>query len=149
MIILNLKRLCHGLACGVLVSAALGCGGGATDTPELGEVSGVVTLDGAALEGATITFQPEEGRASIGVSDASGAYTLVYTDELNGAKVGRHTVTITTARDRSGGEGDQPLVESRKELLPAIYHSATNLQEEVKAGSQEINFTLQSTAPSA
>lgn len=120
-----------------------GCGGGA-DTPDLGQVSGVVTLDGQPLEGAVIEFIPQGGRPSSGTTDSEGKYDLRYTVEEDGALIGSHEVRITTAREQTGGEGDQPLVEAREEQLPPKYHTKSELKENVEAGSQTIDFALES-----
>ena len=61
------------------------CGGG-SDTPPLGTVTGVVTLDDKPLSDAEVTFQPEKGRPSLGKTDSEGNYTLVYTASDNGAR---------------------------------------------------------------
>ncbi|MCG6156417.1 carboxypeptidase-like regulatory domain-containing protein [Rubinisphaera margarita] len=108
----------------------------------MSSVSGTVTLDGQPLEGATVTFIPAEGRSSTGVTDASGNYTLKYSADRDGAVPGQHQVTITTERALSGGEGDQPLVEAREELLPPKYHSETELTADVSSGSDTENFDL-------
>jgi hypothetical protein len=134
---------------GIILCLCGGCGGGTADAPELAEVRGVVKLEGKPLEGATVTFMPTEGRPSAGLTNAAGEYELMYTMEEPGAKLGKHTVTITTERARSGGEGDQPLIEARKELLPNIYHSNTTLSETVEAGENVIDFDLKAEAPSA
>ncbi|QDS93005.1 hypothetical protein FF011L_17600 [Roseimaritima multifibrata] len=117
-----------------------GCGDGVDNSA----VSGTVTLDGAPLEGAVVEFQPTDGRSSVGVTDAEGNYTLQLTASISGAIIGDHKVTITTARAASGGEGSDPLVEAREELLPAKYNEATELTETVESGSNTINFDLQS-----
>lgn len=64
--------------------------------PELAPVSGVVTLDGQPLPEAEILFQPTSGRASTGVSDKNGNYTLLFNRNTNGAKIGPHDVSIIT-----------------------------------------------------
>ncbi|MCA8988283.1 MAG: carboxypeptidase regulatory-like domain-containing protein [Planctomycetaceae bacterium] len=118
----------------------LGCGG--SSGPDLGKVDGTVTVDGAPIEGATVTFQPASGRPSMGITTADGKYSLMYTSEQYGAIPGTHTVSIRTARDQTGGEGDQPLVEGRAELLPAKYHDESELTAEVSKGSNTLNFDL-------
>lgn len=109
--------------------------------PELGGVSGVVTLDGAPLEGATVTFQPlpAEGQdpethvsASVGLTDKEGRYTLMYVKDAAGAAVGRHQVTISA-----------PMPNGR-ERLPRRYNSSSDLTFEVQAGSNEKDFELAS-----
>jgi hypothetical protein len=109
--------------------------------PELGDVSGVVTLDGVPVEGATVTFQPlpPEGEdqpshvsASVGLTDKDGRYTLMYVQDAAGAAVGRHKVTISA-----------PMPNGR-ERLPKRYNVMTELTSEVQAGSNDADFELKS-----
>lgn len=113
----------------------VGCGGG-SDLPELGEVTGVVTLDGQPVSGAQVQFIPQSGRPSSGETDASGKYELHYTADVAGAVLGSHTVKINTAVDGR----DDPSTEK----IPARYNSKSELTEEVKSGVNEINFDLKS-----
>ncbi|MEQ8633710.1 hypothetical protein [Gimesia maris] len=120
------------------------CGGG-SDTPPLGTVTGVVTLDDKPLADAEVTFQPEKGRPSLGKTDSEGNYTLVYTASDNGALIGPHKVLITTAveafSDESGAGNDR---EARPEILPPKYNAQTTLTAQVKPGANTIDFPLKS-----
>lgn len=111
--------------------------------PEIGEVTGTVTLNGQPLEGALVEFQPESGRPSSAVTDAEGHYVLLYSDGVEGAAVGTHTVSITSRRDASGGEGDEPVVEARPETVPQQYNDESTLKVEVKEGVNTHDFTLE------
>ena len=111
---------------------------------ETGDVQGVITLDGQPLANATVTFSPAQGRASIGQTDAEGRYQLRYTNTETGAEFGQHRVSITSAIQGVSAEGDVPGVEGRQELLPARYHADTELTADVKAGSNTIDFALES-----
>lgn len=126
-------------SCLVLLPAA-GCGPGG---PELGTVSGTVTLDGKPLPNARLEFQPlAKGSPSYGTTDENGRYELVYGIDRPGAMVGKHEVRISTAREyREDDEGPLIVVE---EFLPPKYNEQTELTREVKSGSQEINFPLKS-----
>ncbi len=129
-----------------------------SDQPDLGRVSGTVTLDGDPLVGVSVVFLPDEGRPSSGVTDAKGMYELTYIRTTRGAKVGNHRVEI------GGGEGSgeedsdsepenpdsQPQAapkpkQSNKPVIPAKYNSKSELKEEVKAGNNTINFALTSS----
>jgi hypothetical protein len=121
-----------------VVLAACGCSWKPSDEPELGLVSGTVTMDGKPLPGVWVGFAPTEGRSSMGLTDKDGRYELNYLLEKKGAKVGQHKVAITTPQeDESGG-----IVPNFKELIPPQYNSNTNLTAEVKPGSNTINFEL-------
>jgi hypothetical protein len=114
-----------------------GCGG-VSDAPETGDVSGYVKLDGQPVPGATVIFQPTEGRPSNGRTDAEGHYELTYSRNQSGAKVGTHRVQITTYE---AGDEETPAVE---EKIPEKYNTNTELTKEVKAGDNEIDFDLAS-----
>ena len=140
-----MKNLYHTRFCAastLLVAAVLtGCG---DNGPATGMVDGVVTLDGKPLDQAMVSFQPQNGRRSIGVTDASGHYKLRFTATADGALPGEHKVLITTARGASGGEGSQPFIAAQEEKLPPKYNSASELKATVEPGSNQIDFELAS-----
>lgn len=126
----------------VLLSVALpvfsGCG---ADGPETAEVSGVVTLGGSPLPEATIIFTPDKGgRSSTAVSDGKGAYTLMFKEDQPGAELGKHTVTVTTGGETYDADGNEI---EREEKVPAKYNIDQAYKQEVKAGANEINLTLE------
>lgn len=127
---------------GVTTAAAAlfvcGCGGSG---PKLGRVSGKVTLDGQPLEGAAVEFHSQEGRGSIGVTDAQGSYQLSYTDDRMGAIIGQHTVRITMAAEELDADEDGRLPKSK---IPPRYNHKSELSAEVKAGSNQLDFNLES-----
>lgn len=108
----------------------MGCSG-AGDRPDLGEVSGIVTLDGQPLAHASISFIQEGFRPSIGQTDDQGRYELTYIRDIKGAAVGTHMVKIKVF-----GPGAQK--------VPPRYNSESELTCEVKPGHNEINFDLTS-----
>ena len=130
------------LACGGIVACLAGCGG-VSDQPELGTVTGLVTLDGDPLPGATVKFVPESGRSSVGITDATGRYELQYTNDTPGAKVGPHIVSISTMTAGYSDEGGSS-VESSAEKIPKRYNEGSTLQETVEAGENVIDFPLTS-----
>jgi len=123
------------VASAIFSFAIWGCGRTSSDHPELGEVTGTVTLDGKELANADVTFLPEQGRGSSGVTDTSGSYSLRYTGTERGAIVGKHSVRITTAI---------PTDTSTRELLPDKYHVESELSFEVNSGKNVANFHLDS-----
>lgn len=119
-----------------LVAAWLvGCSGRPAD---VGDVQGVVTLDGKPLDAATVQFQPAEGRASIGRTDAEGRYRLMYTPRELGARIGSCQVLISTASDADGKI-------SPSERVPRRYFEPGALAAEVKAGDNVVNFHLETS----
>jgi len=136
-----------------------GCGGGPSDQPELGEVSGVVKVDGNPEPNIKVTFMPEKGRPSIGITNENGEYVLKYSEEEIGTKVGTNYVTITrmlpeAASDDCGGCGcgGAPSGADLPDPIHAKYNRDARdnpeMKVEVKAGSQEFNFDVE-TDPSA
>ena len=123
-----------------LVAAALvsGCGGGPA------AVSGVVSLDGKPVEGATVNFTPAAGDGgglggSYGKTDAQGRYTLqTVAGDKRGAAVGKHKVTISLSKpDPSNPEG------AAKDLIPAKYNVKSDLTFDVPSGgTNKADFAL-------
>ncbi|EAQ79754.1 carboxypeptidase-like regulatory domain-containing protein [Blastopirellula marina] len=119
-----------------------GCGGGrAGDVPDLGTVSGTVTLDGKPLADATVGFHSATAkRVSTGVTDNEGKYSMYLMNDIQGAPLGDNTVTISTAK-----MGDDAVPGSSKpETLPAKYNNKSTLTADVKAGDNTFDFPLQS-----
>ncbi len=129
-------RLC------LVIAMLAGCSG--PEHPDVGRVSGTVTLDGQPLAEATVMFQPTQGRASIATTDSAGKYSLTYLDGVSGALLGSHKVIIRT--EIPGEDGQPPIA---KEKLPKKYHERTELTAEVKKGSNAFNFALTSQAGTA
>ena len=128
----------------LLVGLAVGCGGGSGDRPETGPVAGKVTLDGQPLADATVTFSPDSGRPSSGVTNANGEYELDYTVDVKGAKVGSHKVSISTFK-AGDAEGEGSESQAVPEKVPPQYNRETTLTFEVKPeGHTDANFDLQS-----
>src|SRR5262249_6170903 len=72
----------------LLVSA--GCG-----NANLSKVEGVVTLDGAPLSGATVSFMPVgDGRAASGLTDGDGYFRLTTFRTDDGALAGNYKVIV-------------------------------------------------------
>ncbi len=121
----------------VVPFAMTGCG---SSGPAL--VSGVVTLDGKPVEGASVSFTPASGDGlggSYGKTDAQGRYTLrtVATDKP-GAAAGTHKVTISLSKsDAKSPDG------AVTDLIPAKYNSKSDLTFDVPAtGTDKADFPL-------
>ena len=77
------------------LTSIVGCG--SSTRPNLGEVRGKLTLDGQPLTDAQVIFAPDTGgRKSTGRPNAQGEYELTYIRDIKGAKVGPHTIRIST-----------------------------------------------------
>ncbi len=129
------------LIAGILLSA--GCGRRNDPLPELVPVTGVVTLNGAPLPKANVTFHPlTSGDSSFGRTNEKGEFTLLYRGNAAGAVAGNHRVEIRTREEIVDRDGN--LVSDQPELLPARYHDKTTLTADVHPGGPEIRFELKS-----
>jgi len=126
-------------AAACLLAAAAGVAG--CSKSQVGLVDGVVKLDGKPLSEATVMFQPDNGRTSVGETDASGHFSLRFNRDEPGAVIGRHTVSVETYRIRVDDQGNP--VET-KETVPAKFNRESELVREVVAGKQTLNFDLES-----
>ena len=128
-------RIALSVVCLTLVSL-VGCGGG-VGGPATVPAEGVVTLDGAPVEGATIVFIDANGSSNTGngFSDAEGKFALSFVEGKSGIVPGTYMATIQKnveiklkAGDLQGeegehaaeGGGDQAGVEN---ILPLKYQS--------------------------
>ncbi len=133
---LNMK-IANYVACALVVAVLTGCGGGNTGT-----VTGTIQMDGQPLADATVTFYPQvsedaagkAGRMSVGITDASGKYELIYTRDIKGAEIGSHKVHISTMVESGYADSSKP------ETVPKQYNAETELTAEVKAGANTIDF---------
>lgn len=133
------RSLFVGLAAGMVLVAG-GCGR-PSHLPELGDVSGTVTLDGRPFAKANVAFEPGQGRPSLGTTDAQGRYTLEFAGGYKGAVLGRHTVRIGTEGYFPSADGG---VEFVAESVPAAYNKESTLAAEVQPGQNTFNFDISS-----
>lgn len=126
-----------------------GCGPG--DQPDLGQVTGNVTLDGKPLAGVAVVFQPQSGRPARGMTDAEGNYELTYIRQTKGTKVGPNRVEIAPNEDGEVEESESSDAESKpatskpksgKPIIPARYNVRSELKVDVKAGKNTFDFKL-------
>jgi len=139
-----LFRRCAAQAAGgtTLLAALLlaaGCGGG----PERHPVRGTVTLDGAPLPEANVTFiaETEGGPWGIARTDAQGNYTIC-AGEDEGLPVGKYKVRVSTYQD--GNPQPDPPIPSVPERVPMEYNRHTTLTREVKPGENVFPLELKS-----
>ena len=152
------RVLCVAAACCLVCLVTIGCGSGG---PELGPVTGKVTLDGKPVTNGLVTFMPiGGGRPATGKTDANGQYALIGVDG-KGALLGQHRVTVTTVaeavvvtemRSDSAEYAKQAVANpsdynSAKvvEPIPERYNTKTELTKEVKSGDNVIDLELTSS----
>ena len=129
-----------------------GCGGSKLATVK---VSGTVTLNGAPLDDATVTFTPKtegQGHPAYGITDNNGCYQLQTSlGVVNaGTTPGDYLVSVTK-REKSGGEGVSGSPSGGnspppppKSLIPEKYGKAgtSGLSATVEKKNNVINFDL-------
>lgn len=126
-----------------------GCGG----SPYV-PVTGVVTLDGKAVEGAAVMFIPvaDHHLPATGKTDANGKFTLK-TNSADGAMPGDYLVTVTAVKisgvtTEAGGVSGVVSAEGFREewLVPQIYSSpkSSGLSHPVSKGMQPVQILLKS-----
>ena len=119
---------------------------GCSDEPKLHRVAGTITLDGKAVEGAGVVFNPvaEDGALAAGKTDAQGRYEL-RTGEKEGGLVGEYQVTVLLTK--AEGPKDPGVEDKRKMtyLVPKKYSSreTSGLEAEVP-GKDAYDFPLTS-----
>lgn len=144
---------------------ATGCGDGG---PTLHYVAGTVTKGDKPLAGISVTFSPEVGPSSAGVTNADGKFIVVSATGKRGAIAGKHKVTIQKFQTSSSSGGAFDPVAMMKERegqmkggrkgapaggpagaatatdIPAEYGDAlkTPLTFEVKEGSNEFDIPI-------
>ncbi len=138
---MSLSKLTFGLV--LLLPLAVGCGGG----PSVGAIpaTGIVTLDGKPLDGATVSFVPDsdEARSASGLTDATGAFRLTSLAPGDGAVPGKYKITVSKV---SSGPAEEAAPTSQEEAMK-------KLQEKSKAGgssafySSTPSFTVKQTLP--
>jgi len=144
----------------LLVVAVGGCSG--SDAPSVAPVTGIVTLKGAPMAEAQVTFVPEKGPVAMGMTDLEGKFKLK-TGSMEGAVVGSGNVSVTASA--GGGDGgplskpmspedmqamqiagtlEPAMQEQNKSLIPEKYTRAdsSGLSFEVKKG-EENNWTVE------
>ncbi len=128
-----------------------GCG---PRRPKTVPVTGVVTLDGKPVQGASVMFSPEgEGRPAMGETDQEGKFSLKTFDPGDGAILGKHQVTVRKV-EVSGFQADPdglsgaPIPGGIKErwIIPRKYSDPKQWDHtvEVESGMEPLKLELTS-----
>lgn len=120
---------------GLGIALLAGCGDGG---PELATVTGQVTDGGTPVPDASVEFIPQEGRLSVGETDAEGRYTLHYTVEKEGAVLGAHTVKISSGGTPTGAH--DYAAGNRAAAVPEVLLEKEGV--EVTSGENELDFDV-------
>lgn len=133
----------------VCLSAGLLLSGCAEQGPQLGAVSGTVTLEGEPVEGATISFFPlfEGGQElrSAQKTDSSGFYEMQYSQDRKGVMLGNHQVQISTKDWEKQPDGSNKIIPER---IPRHYFGPDSvLTFDVQEGENDASFELSKKKP--
>jgi hypothetical protein len=141
--------------CVLICVFVAGCGG--PSNPATAPAGGTIVYNGAPVEGAMVSFQPQDTpRPATGTTDAQGEFTLSTYGQGDGAIPGNYNVIVTKTSGSAGTEGmDEDALlaspeamgteEEAKALLPAKYAVAASsgLTARVEAGKEnDFKFEL-------
>ncbi|MBA2113354.1 carboxypeptidase-like regulatory domain-containing protein [Bremerella alba] len=138
--------------CGLLVWAGCSSNGLPSDAAA---VDGTVTIDGAVVDDAVVTFRSDSGFAAVGKTNKEGRYSLSSASIPGGTQPGHFQVTVVKREPLT----EAPLTEedpnynpnqgrtrpsSRKHLLPEKYSRPTtsDLTADIEAGNNTVDFEL-------
>lgn len=152
---LNASQLAIALS---LVALNLSGCGASSDQPQLGQVTGTITLDGEPLKGIEVVFYPDNGRPARGKTDSHGNYELTYIRQTLGTKLGHNRVEIAPSEEgeedsdagdnsEKSGDADSPPKRGRIKI-PARYNTKSELEADVMPDENVFDFRLESQ-PSA
>ncbi|WP_146117760.1 MULTISPECIES: carboxypeptidase-like regulatory domain-containing protein [Pirellulaceae] len=131
------------LSCFICLTSlvAIGCSKG--DMPEIGHVSGTVTLDGKPMEGVQVMFEPVDGaRSSTAMTDAEGKYVLQYNGNTEGTKTGENLVRLISARGATRDDNGRVTDPGKKEAFPPEYNSSSTQVVNVEGGENVFDFNV-------
>ena len=119
-----------------------GCSGRPAD---VADVEGVVRLDQQPLPNAMVqmTLTDNSETTYVARTGDDGRFRVMYGREMNGAKVGKYKVRIST-HVPGNPEADPPLAEVPESLPPIYSGPDSTLEADVIAGENELTFDLQS-----
>jgi hypothetical protein len=124
-----------------------GCG---QSGPEVVRVHGTVTRAGKPIPDLMVNFVPDNGRPSIGLTDAKGHYTLQYDKTHEGALVGNHKVFFVYRPQQQlepgaeMGRGGMQKMPPEVTAILAKYgkYEITPLKIEIKKDSKVVDLSL-------
>jgi hypothetical protein len=147
--------LCLLSAISVIVTS--GCGRSKpSNLPKTIPVKGTVTYKSSPVEGATVSFMPQDpkGKGAVAQTDKSGQYRLATPGVGDGVMPGAYRVKIakTTSQSRLSEEQEKQYMAKGKQLppnvekdeLPVKYkqEATSKLTADVKEGGKPIDFDL-------
>jgi len=125
-------------------SLLAGCGSGGT------RVEGTVTLDGAPVDGGSISFHPEGGEGKPGGTEIKAGKYAIEGDK--GLAPGKYKVVILwqkkTGKEVPNKSDPGTTMDETKQVIPMRYNSKSELTADIKSGTNSgVNFDLKSGGP--
>lgn len=124
---------------------------GCSDGPDLGIVTGKVVQQGKPIPFAYVQFQPTDPPGTYGAAytGVDGVYNIRFTEDKDGAPVGKHRVTVRTAAIDEIEVEDKTTGLMVAPELPDGYKAKLELEydREVKSGSNEIDLDIAEGKP--
>jgi hypothetical protein len=118
------------------------------DKLELLDVTGQVTLDGIALQGARVEFESADATCSTATTDADGRYRLTFDSRRQGCLPGTKVVRIRMA-PAPANEEDPDAAPTSGVVIPARYNSDSQLTATVSSTQRTFDFALLSSGDEA
>ena len=119
------------------------------EVPPLGQVTGIVTLDGKPVEGAVVTFAPEKReykvsknmkgmglRTAVGVTDAEGRYVVYYVEGVKGTFLGKNRVSVEPILSPKGQDT----------VPPEWGRKSTNIVEVMEGSNPTYDIVMKASA---
>jgi hypothetical protein len=143
-------RICRGgrlFACAALLALGMcwiaGCGGPRYDGERRAAIEGSVSLDGQPVDGGTINFMPVDSGGRVASALISGGRYEI--PEERGPTPGKYRVEISWNKplgpvDEENPDAPQP----SEQVIPAKYNQNTELERDIAAGKNELDFPLTS-----
>ena len=123
-----------------LLCACIGCGSGHP------RIEGTVTLDGVAVDGGSISFFQGSGPGSDqGNAPIKGGKYVIEGDQARNLTPGSYTVRIFWLQ--LVGNTNPKYVDASapvKQVIPVQYNDQSTLTRDIKAGTNKLDFDLQS-----
>ena len=120
----------------IVIALVCGC---SKSGPQIFRVSGTVTRGGQPVDRLEVVFDTDEGRPSVGRTDADGHYVLDYNRQRKGALVGTHKVWVRYVQRNPVDDGN---AEINSILQKYGDRRTTPLTVEVKEDGQVIPLEL-------
>ena len=140
-----MKPLALAVRCAITCALAfvIGCGGGASG-PKVYPVTGTVTYNGQAVEGAVVAFHGEAAtKMATGTTDAQGRFELTTYKPGDGAVAGKHRVTVTKTSGGAAGGTDIMSMEEALEATETQPESQNELPTQyASAADSPLQFTV-------